>query len=509
MPTVSVRIPQIGEGLQEARLVAVLKQPGEHVRRDEPIYQMETDKAVMDVESPFEGILLEWLAPVDTILAIGAEVATMEVGASASDSVAAAEMIEGDAMEQQLEYVAAEADVIDICIPQMGEGLQEARLVAVLKNPGDQVKRDEPIYQMETDKAVMDVESPYAGELLEWVAAVDTVLPIGAPVAKMRLAGGVPAPTASTHSVGPSPLPQTPSPSARTSDREGASGPLRNDLLPPRSRAYAKEKGLSDADLSLLAAKGKVMPADIDAFVSSGGTPTLPVSAGGEYGERAMNQKQRLLSSRLMRGNQLVVPGTMTVAMNWEPIEGLRARYKAHGGDFQPSAFTMFAYACVRALSEFPAFRTALRGEDTLRTYESVNLGIAVALPGDELVIAVIDRADTMDWPTFAKAMRAQIELARNGKDQAHEGVTVSLTNMQHNGIRDAVAVVVPPAVATVFLGETYKGLAQHTSELKLQRSANLGITFDHRLINGVGAADFQNKIKQYVETIGGLIAVE
>src|SRR5258706_12471230 len=81
MPTVSVRIPQIGEGLQEARLVAVLKQPGDKIKRDEPIYQMETDKAVMDVESPYEGRLSEWSAAVDTILPIGGEGAKLMVAA--------------------------------------------------------------------------------------------------------------------------------------------------------------------------------------------------------------------------------------------------------------------------------------------------------------------------------------------------------------------------------------------------------------------------------------------
>ena len=113
-----------------------------------------------------------------------------------------------------------------------------------------------------------------------------------------------------------------------------------------------------------------------------------------------------------------------------------------------------------------------------------------------------------MEGREINAAMRQRIELARQGQDQAHEGVSVSLTNMQHNGIRDAVAVVVPPAVATVFLGESYNGLAQGTEELRLQRSANLGITFDHRLINGVGAAEFQNRLKHYVETIGSLINV-
>ena len=73
-----------------------------------------------------------------------------------------------------------------ICIPQMGEGLREARIVALLKQPGELVKRDEPIYQMETDKAIMDVESPYEGTLKEWVAKIDDILPIGAEIAKME-----------------------------------------------------------------------------------------------------------------------------------------------------------------------------------------------------------------------------------------------------------------------------------------------------------------------------------
>lgn len=509
MPIVSVRIPQIGEGLQEARLVAVLKQPGEFVKRDEPIYQMETDKAVMDVESPYEGVLTEWLAPVDTILAIGAEVAKMEVGAGVTESVpshgAPAPVVEA------APAAAVADDVIGVRIPQIGEGLQEARLVAVLKQPGDFVKRDEPIYQMETDKAVMDVESPYEGILVEWLAPVDTVLPIGAEVARMKVSGAAPAAPSHGHTpaTAASAVPAIAPAAAPISN----TGPLRNDALPPRSRAYAAERGLSANDLASIAARvGKVMPSDIDAFLAGGSAPTAKVasSAGGPYAETAMSQKQRLLASRLVRGSQLVVPGSMTVSMNWEPIEHLRARYKSRGGDFQPSTFTMFAYAAVQALKEFPAFRSSLKGDDTIRTYDQVNLGVAVARPGDELVIAVVDGACQMSWHEFAVNLRERIELARNGTDQAHEGVSVSLTNMQSHGIRDAVAVVVPPAVATVFLGESHWAPDAYASEdPRFVRCANLGITFDHRLINGVGAALFQNRIKQLVETIGGLIAVE
>jgi pyruvate dehydrogenase E2 component (dihydrolipoamide acetyltransferase) len=170
----------------------------------------------------------------------------------------------------------------------------------------------------------------------------------------------------------------------------------------------------------------------------------------------------------------------------------------------------MFAFAVVQALKAHAGFRSAMRGDDAVRTYDHVSLGIAVALPGDELVTAAVDQADTMDWRTFAQASRERIELARSGKDQAHEGVTVSLTNMQAAGLRDAVPVLVAPSVGVVFLGEVYNGLDNEVvDEVRLKRLVNLVLTFDHRVINGVGAADFMNAIKSNVESIGSLITVE
>lgn len=384
---------------------------------------------------------------------------------------------------------------VSVHIPQIGEGLQEARLVAMLKQPGDAVKRDEPIYQMETDKAVMDVESPYEGMLLEWLAEADAVLPIGAPVAKMRVAEGVEEAAAPSHGPAETAAPQASAPAAAA---DAGAARLRN--VPPRSRAYAKEKGLTDEQLAAVAAKvDKVMPADIDAFLAAG-----PTSSATGYSETPMTGAQRILASRLQRGAQLVVPGTMSVATRWSGVEAARAAAKAQGSDFQPSAFTMFAFAVAQALKNHPMFRSTLVGDSTIRTYEKAHLGIAVALPGDQLVLAVVDDADHLSWREFADATRERIDLARGGKDQANESVALSLTNMQRHGLRDAIPVVVPPSVATLFLGEVYWGFAGETPEPV--RLVNLGLTFDHRLINGVGAAEFLNEVKRNVENTESLI---
>jgi pyruvate dehydrogenase E2 component (dihydrolipoamide acetyltransferase) len=382
---------------------------------------------------------------------------------------------------------------VSLRIPQIGEGLQEARLVAVLKQPGEFVKRDEPIYQMETDKAVMDVESPYEGTLTRWSAEVDAVLPIGAEVAVMETSDPVQAVAAHGAAAVAAGEP--------VAARAASTGERRRDV-PPRTRAYAKERGLSDEDLARVPSSGsKLMPEDIDAFMANGS------ARGGEgYSEVEMSSKQRVLASRLQRGSQLAVPGTETVVVNWGPIEALRSAFKEKGGEFQPSTFTIFSFAVARTIADFPGFRSTIVGDSVVRTYDNANIGVAVALPGDELVIAKVERADALEWREFADAMRASIEHARNGNDQADQSVTISLTNMQGFGLRDAVAVVVPPGVATLFLGEPYNGLDQTVSELKLQRCANMGITFDHRLLNGVGAANFLNAIKEKVERIGELV---
>ncbi|MGE0001496.1 MAG: 2-oxo acid dehydrogenase subunit E2 [Fimbriimonadaceae bacterium] len=485
MPIVELRIPQIGEGLQEARIVGFLKSPGDPVKRDEPIYQMETDKAVMDVESPHDGTMVAWAAEPDQVLKIGTVVGTIEAAVAGEPQPVTA--------PTSSQEPAAPSGEVSLKVPQLGEGLQEARIVALLKKPGDTVKRDEPIYQMETDKAVMDVESPHDGTLVSWSVEQDEVVAIGAEVAVMAGVIG-----AAPHAA--------PSPSAAAKAAPAApraitgGGASRRTDVPPRTRAYAKEQGMTNEQIEDIPASGaKLMPADVDAFLR-GGPPAASARRGENYVEHPVGTKQRVLASRLVRGSQLVVPGMMSVSCDWGPIERLRAEIKAGGGEFQPSTFTMFAYCLARAAADHPIVRSTLVGESTLRTYDHLQLGIAVSLPGDELVVAVVRDASKLSWREFADQTREKINLARGGKDQADESVTLSVTNMQAFGIRDAMAVVVPPGVATIFLGEAHWALGSDPGDPAPRRSANVGITIDHRVINGVGGAEFLLAVRNLVE---------
>lgn len=364
--------------------------------------------------------------------------------------------------------------VLDVVIPQTGEGLREVLILRLLKKPGGLVKRDELLYAIETDKAAMDVESPYEGTLIEWLVEEGDVLPVGAVVARIE---GTATPA------------QTHSPGART-----------DVAVPPRSRAYCRTLGIPNEEIARIpAASGTLMPHDVDGYLAEkskssplpGGPAAAPPTSA--YQDQPLPSRQRVFNFRLRRSAALVVPATMMRLLHWERFgaatEALRRR---HSG-VRSSDFETFAFAVARACRDHADFRSTLVGENTVRRYDHLNMGIAVQRPNDELVTAVIPEADRLDFPTFSTIAQRQVARALEGEDQVDEQVQLHLNHVSAYAITDASPVLVTPAIAVVFLGAPY-GPASH-------RHANLGVTFDHRLINGAGAAKFLDTIVRQVES--------
>lgn len=396
---------------------------------------------------------------------------------------------------------------VSVRIPQLGEGLQEALLVEFLKQPGDTVRRDDPLYTMETDKAVTEVESPYDGKLVAWTAEVSTVQKVGAAIATMEVAEGVEE-MAAGHGppeAAPASSPSAAAPVAATTT-DAPARPARARGIPPRTRKYLREKGLLDVADQIPSKSNKLMPEDVDAYLAAQSTgaaaATGPVETDA-YCEAPLPKTQQTLNFRLVRGAQVCVPVTISAEVDWSAIETARAAAKESDGDNAPSALAMMLWCVARAMAEHEKFRSTLGADGTtLRTYKHASLGIAVALPDDLLVTAVVEQADQLAWPEFASAVQRQVELARGGKDQATAATTLSVTNMGSVGIRSGVAAIVAPAVATLTLGETYLAptIDQESGSIATRRLAMLTLSFDHRVINGVGAAAFLNSVRSQVE---------
>ncbi len=404
-----------------------------------------------------------------------------------------------------------------IRIPQMGEGLQEALLVEFLKQPGEMVKRDEAIYVMETDKASTEVESPFSGRLVAWLVKEGTVLPIGTEVAQMEVEG----PASTNHSGGHSPSQTT---SSSASDRStgtvlshasatmSATTKVRatkpNRFVPPRTRAYLKDKGLLDVADEIPCKGTKLTPEDVDHYLATAShahgsvdrDSADDVASQSTYDERPVPKQQITLNYRLVRSMQTTVPVTVMNEVDWTAMASARQQIKAAGGT--ETSFYLMLWCVAQALSHHPLFRSSISSDGTvLRTYRDVQFGIAVALPEDMLVTAVVRAPEGMSRDEFFASVNRQIDLARQGVDQADPSITISISNIGTANMRFGIPAIVAPAVATLALGEVFDAPVPDGAGFRFQKRAQLTLAFDHRVINGVGAAAFMNDLKYLIET--------
>jgi pyruvate/2-oxoglutarate dehydrogenase complex dihydrolipoamide acyltransferase (E2) component len=336
-------------------------------------------------------------------------------------------------------------EIRDVVVPSMGDGPEEVRIISYLKSPGDRVEWNEALYCMETDKAAPEVECSIAGTLLEWLAPVGAVLPVGAPVARIAV-----------------------DPDFDTSDFD------RVAAATPSSRSEsAKGK----------AARRAKLPASDD--------KARRESAGAEFVEREIGAEHRTLVMRLKRSQQLVVPSVVKRSIDWSMVQRVADARKMFG-DLSPSAFQTFAYAAARATASHPKLRSTMPSDDTIREYSHVNLGIAVGTPSGQLNVAVVPNADALGYDEFVRTAQKNILAARAGHDQASDSVQFLLTYMGGYEIEDGIPVLVAPAVAVLFIGSTFT--------MDGAQRVRLSLTFDHRLIQGVEAAEFMKTVAHMSE---------
>jgi len=380
--------------------------------------------------------------------------------------------------------------VIPVRIPQLGEGLQEALLVEFLKKPGDKITRDEPIYVMETDKATTDVESPYDGTLVQWMVEAGTAMSIGAEIGRIEVAQDfqeIKAFHAPAEAAAP----------LNAAGFKSTDKPVRSTraLIPPKTRKYLKDLDLLGRVDEIPCAGRKLMPADVDAFLAA-----VNASVSSElFKVQPLPKSQIVLNYRMGRGAQACIPVTVMNDINWSNIRATREKVRKSGG---PTGFAMACRAVVDSLTRHPKFRSAISVDgNSLKVFHRVNLGVAVALAGDEMVTAVIHDADKMTDEEFFAAYVTQVKLARNGEDQADESTTVTVSNIGKAGMRSGIPAIVAPAVATIAFGEVFAYPVPEGDSFKFQPTVTATMSFDHRIANGIGAANFMNDVQEKVES--------
>jgi 2-oxoisovalerate dehydrogenase E1 component len=362
---------------------------------------------------------------------------------------------------------------LPIKVPHIGEGLEEARIIKFFKQPGDRVKKDELIYQLETDKAVVDIESPQDGVLSSWEATESSMVRIGAVIGQIEFSGGQAAVLKKA---------ATPEPAAASAQAVSLSSDHASHRMAPEPLISRQIAPLQSTMLAKTAAE---LAQQVE---------------GADFEEITLSAQQQVLATRLVRAARVAVPATIFQDASWEAIKKAREVLKHDPQKKEVTSFAIFAWCVAQAVKLHPVFRSSLPQNSVMRVYRDVHLGVAVSLPNADMTTAVLEGADKVNLLEFSRKLRRQVELAREGVDQARQPASLILTSMATFDIPHGIPVIVPPAVATLLLSSPQKKVMLDGATAVYREFINLSLTIDHRVMNGSSAGAFLNEVKAKIE---------
>jgi 2-oxoisovalerate dehydrogenase E1 component len=325
--------------------------------------------------------------------------------------------------------------VQSITVPIMGEGIRNAKIVSLLKKPGDPIALDDELCEVETDKAVYPIQSSFSGVMGEWKTKVGDTVDIGQELGTI----------------------------------------------------FTGETSL--ADQFQTAAKASTDGEAVAAVVDRGPASATP----------ATKKIEPALSPTITRKLSRVIPANLQIDARWQAIRKARDAAKKKNGKDAPSPSVMIAWSVVRAMEKHAPFRRLILEDDRIIENNDFYLGIAVAIEGDRLATAVIVDANKKAWPEFVKIYNETVAATRSGRVDAMNAPVV-ITSLGAFGVKAGAPIVVPPSVGTLFIGAAHRELIPNGKKNETAEVITLSLTFDHRVVNGAGAASFAHEIKEGIE---------
>ncbi len=348
-------------------------------------------------------------------------------------------------------------DII-VRVPIMGEGLRSARVVSLDKKPGDAVRPDDVLCEVETDKAVYPLEASFSGTFKEWKVKVDGTVLIGQEIA---LVTGDEASAAA--------LPVEPS----TGSGQGGAP------APAATKSVIANPSVVGAALRRDEPGPETPP------------PAPPAMSG--------NTRPPALHPAITKRLDAVVPANMLMDCRWDALRRAREEAKAKHGKSAASPSAMMAWCVTRAMEKHAAFRCLVNKDGAILEQAAFDLGVAVALEGDRLATAAIAHAAKLSWADFTAAYNCAVDETRAGK-LGDVQAPVNLTSLGAFGVESATPIVVPPAMATLFIGSAHERMINDGGVIHPAEVVTLSLTFDHKVVNGAGAAAFLQDLRREFE---------
>jgi pyruvate dehydrogenase E2 component (dihydrolipoamide acetyltransferase) len=549
MPT-DVIMPQMGESIFEGTITKWLKKQGDTVQRDEPLFEISTDKVDAEIPSPASGVLSEVkiaegnTVQINTVVGVIADADGQPAAAPAAKEPPSAASSPAPAPSPAPAAPAAPAGtaapaLTDVIMPQMGESIFEGTITKWLKKPGDAVQQDEPLFEISTDKVDAEIPSPAAGVLAEIKVQAGTTVQINTVVAAISVAGAAGAAAAPAPRAQPTPTAAAP---ASTTEADGETGEISETETGERVRSsplvrkIAKENNLDLSKVPGTGSAGRITKEDILGYLAKGGaaapakpaapTPApTPVSAPAPAAAKpaapapapVVTAGDELVPLTRMRGiiAQRMVDSKRTSAhvhtvfkIDMSRIVRIREKEKSKYEQRNGVKLTYMPFisrAVIATLRKMPIVNASMES-DAIRYHKNINLGIAVALDWG-LIVPVIRQAEDKSFLGIARAIVDLAERARAKKLKPEEVAsgTFTITNPGIFGEQFGTPVINQPESAILGVGGLFKEPTVVTDEngsdsIAIRSIIRLTLGFDHRIIDGADAGRFMAELKKYLE---------
>jgi pyruvate dehydrogenase E2 component (dihydrolipoamide acetyltransferase) len=418
-----------------------------------------------------------------------------------------------------------------VIMPALGVAQQTGTLLKWLKPEGQAVSKGEPLMEIETDKATVEIEAPGSGILANVTASPGDEIPVGNRIAVILAPGETASAAASSESPHPSPLPEG---EEMRKDRAAAHGkqalkpPLPQGegrgegqakatrshptsqgarsiesshgrlLASPAAKRIAREKGVHLASISGSGPEGSILAEDVLRAALAGSTVSTVTSTTEKI--VPLSPMRRIVGERMVQSKQTAPHFYLSMDIDMTGVSNSRAQRKTHLKEGVPSVNDFILHACAHALKDFPSVNASFT-EQGIQLHADINLGMAVALE-EGLVVPVIRNADRLSLTELAARSRELVDKAQKKKllPVDYEGGTFTVSNLGMLAVDSFVAIINPPQCAILAVGRVAPRVVADEGMFAIKSLMTATLSADHRVVDGAIAARFLKQVKEVLE---------
>ncbi len=406
----------------------------------------------------------------------------------------------------------------DVIMPALGVAQQTGILLKWLKTEGQSVSKGEPLMEVETDKATVEIEAAASGTLAQVSARAGDEIPVGQRIAVILASGEVATPAA-VQDPHPRPLPggeginegrPTPQGEGRGEGRSTTStttttppapptAPIGGRVLAsPKAKRIAKEQGIELRSLGGSGPEGSILAEDV--LRAAPDLAPKPQAAPVAQEVIPLTPMRRIVGQRMTQSKQSAPHFYISMDIDMSAVSEARTSWKEKGESNVPSINDFILHACARALKDFPSLNSTFT-EQGIKLHADISIGMAVALD-EGLVVPVIRNADRLSLAELAVQSRELADKAQKKKlfPLDYEGGTFTVSNLGMLGVDSFIAIINPPQCAILAVGRVAPRVVADDGMFAIKSMMTATLSADHRVVDGAIAARFLAEVKTRLE---------